>query len=661
MNNMGAKSINNSNSFKSQDLKYVCEQLDTKYYYEGDDLGCIYTKEITKFRVWAPTASKVSLSLYHEGLGENRIKVLPMIKDIQGTWVQEVKEDLNGIYYTYLVTVNGDTKEAVDPYAKATGANGQRGMVIDLDSTNPKGWDLDKKPELHNITDAIIYEAHIRDLASDSSSNIKNVGKFIALTETGTTNDENLSTGLDHLKELGITHLHLLPIYDYGFVDETNLSTMQFNWGYDPVNYNVPEGSYSTDPFRGEVRIKELKQMVSALHANNIRVVMDVVYNHTYELEDSNFNKIVPYYYYRFDENGFTDGSACGNETASERKMVRKYIVDSIVYWAKEYHIDGFRFDLMGLHDINTMKEIKKSLEQIDPSIIVYGEGWTAAASPLKEEDRAISKNAPSLHNISFFNDHIRDAIKGNVFLDADCGFINGGENLEESIKSGVVGAIPHPQVDKEKSFTVQPSQSINYVSAHDNLAFWDKITISTPNASLNERIRMNKLSSAIIFTSQGIPFFQAGEEILRSKVKKDGSFDHNSFRSEDSVNSIKWYDKTKNIEIFNYYKGLIAFRKSHPALRMTNAEEVRENITFIDNIPKNVIAFTINKQISEEKTESIFVIYNARNDSTRIELPQGRWNVYVNDEKAGNEVIETIEDQEVLMNELSAMVLVKA
>lgn len=659
MNKMGAINNKNSNSLKTQDINYACEQLDTKYYYEGDDLGCIYTKETTKFRVWAPTASKVSLSLYHEGLGENRIKVLPMTKDIQGTWVTEIKEDLSGIYYTYLVTINDSTKEAVDPYAKATGANGQRGMVIDLDSTNPKNWNQDKKPEFINMTDAVIYEAHIRDLASDSSSNIKNVGKYIALTETGTSNDEKLSTGLDHLKELGITHLHLLPIYDYGFVDETNSSTMQFNWGYDPVNYNVPEGSYSTDPFRGEVRIKELKQMVSALHANNIRVVMDVVYNHTYEL-DSNFNKIVPYYYYRLDENGFSDGSACGNETASERKMVRKYIVDSVVYWAKEYHIDGFRFDLMGLHDIKTMKEIKKSLEEIDPSIIVYGEGWTGNETPLKEEDRAIRKNAPKLHNIAFFNDQIRDAIKGNVFLDADCGFINGGDNLEESIKSGVVGGIIHPQVDSEKSWTLQPSQSINYVSAHDNLAFWDKLTVSTPKASLKERIRMNKLSSAIIFTSQGIPFFQAGEEILRSKVKKDGTFDHNSFRSDDSVNSIKWYEKTKNIDIFHYYKGLIEFRKSHPALRMTNAEEVKENITFIKNLPKNVVAFTINKQINEEKTESICVIYNARNVSTRIELPQGIWNVYVNDEKAGNEVIETIKDKEVIINELSAMVLVK-
>ncbi|BCN30228.1 type I pullulanase [Anaeromicropila herbilytica] len=632
--------------------------IEKNQYYSGEDLGCTYTKEKARFRIWAPTAELVQINLYREGSKDNLIKSIPMTKDQEGTWVIEVKEDLVGVYYTYLITINGEMKEAVDPYARTTGVNGHRAMVIDLKSTNPEGWYEDEKPVFEQVTDAVIYELHVRDISSDPNSNINNVGKFLGLTETGTKSEEGLSTGLDHIKELGITHLHLLPIYDYATVDEDNLSKKQFNWGYDPQNYNVPEGSYATNPYSGEVRVKELKKMIQILHENHIRVVMDVVYNHTFETEDSDFNKIVPHYFYRRQDGIYTDGSGCGNEIASERKMVRKYIVDSVIYWAKEYHIDGFRFDLMGVLDCDTMNEIRLAVDKIDPSILLYGEGWNGGESALNEEERAIIDNASKVPSIAMFNDRIRDNIKGSVFNDNDSGYVNGAEHLEESIKCGVVGSITHPQVKCDDAWTMNPTQSINYVSAHDNYTLWDKLALTCPDDSIEDRIRRNKLVAAIVFTSQGIPFFQAGEEILRSKVREDGTFDDNSYISSDSINSIKWINKQKYIEVFEYYKGLISFRKMHKALRMTTANEVREKIAFMNEDTKNVIQFIINS--SDNNQDSLLVIYNANEEPVTMNIPNGSWNLYVNDQVAGNECIETITSGKVVVNKLSAMVLVK-
>lgn len=440
----------------------------------------------------------------------------------------------------------------MDPYAKAVGVNGNRGMVIDLNTTNPEGWEKDTKPELKSATDSIIYEAHVRDLSIDETSGISNEykGKFKALTIwdsciPGTT----VKTVVNHIKDMGFTHIHLLPAFDFGSIDENKLEQPQFNWGYDPKNYNVPEGSYSTNPYLGDVRIKEFKEMVKALHEAGIRVVMDVVYNHTYNL-DSCLNNAVPGYYYRQDENGeYSDASACGNETASERYMFRRYMVDSVVYWAKEYHIDGFRFDLMGIHDIETMKLIREELNKIDSSIIMYGEGWTGGPSPLKEELAALKKNTYKFDKlqIAAFSDDCRDGVKGHVFYDEETGFVNGKDGLEETIKFAIVASTHHKDIDKEnivysnEFWANEPYQTINYASAHDNYTLWDKLQISTPNCTEEELIAMNKLIAGIILTSQGISFVHAGEEMARTKEDEEGKLVENSFESSDKVNKIYW------------------------------------------------------------------------------------------------------------------------
>lgn len=644
---------------------FSSEAFEQEYAYEGDDLGAVYTAEKTNFRVWAPTAEKVVINFYEAGDGDCLIETADMTASEKGTWVYEKLGDADGIYYTYSVTVNGKTAEAVDPYAKAVGVNGNRGMVIDLDATDPEGFDNDTKPEFVNMTDAVIYELHVRDLSADASSGIENKGKFLGLTESGTTNSQGIATGLDHMKDLGVTHVHLLPSYDYATVDETNLESNQFNWGYDPKNYNVPEGSYSTDPYNGAVRVEEYKKMVQTLHENGIRVVMDVVYNHTFSTEESNFQKIVPDYYYRMNGELYSNASGCGNETASERAMMRKFMIDSVVYWAKEYHVDGFRFDLMGIHDMETMKEIRAALDEIDPSIITYGEGWTGGDSTLPENERAVKANTYQMEGIAAFSDDIRDGIKGNVFDALDKGFVNGGENMEEAIKYGVVGATENSQIDYdsyEKSngwWAGSPKQTINYVSCHDNYTLWDKLATSNGDDSEEDRIKMNKLSSAIVFTSQGIPFLQAGEEMMRSKVQEDGTFSENSYNLPDSVNSLKWDNKENAMEVYEYYKGLIALRKAHPAFRMTTTEDVQNNIRFQNVTDKNVVAYTIDNSPNGESAESIFVAFNANKEDVTLQLPEGEWNVYADGEAAGTEIISSVKGS-VTISPISAVVLMK-
>lgn len=642
-------------------VKYVKwnQEFEDTYFYQGEDLGVIYTRDFTKFRLWAPTAQSVMVNLYRQGIGDNLIETTPLVKADKGTWIAQINRDLDKVYYTYSVTVDGITREAIDPYAKAAGVNGLRGMVIDMEKTNPLHWEVDRKPEFKTIEDAVIYELHVRDLSIDSSSGILEKGKYLGLTQTGTKNIDGLSTGLDHIKELGITHLHLLPVYDYGTVDELRLDAPQFNWGYDPENYNVPEGSYATDPFHGEVRIKEFKQMVKTLHENGIRVVMDVVYNHTYATADSTFNKIVPGYYYRMDGEVFTNGSGCGNETASERVMVRKYIMDSVLYWAKEYHIDGFRFDLMQVHDMETMRQIEKSLHELDPSIILYGEGWKGGDSALDETTSAKKENASQLEGISFFNDDIRDGIKGHVFSFNEPGFVNGGKKMEEEIRFGVVGAIAHKGV-KKKPWAISPSQSVNYVSAHDDLSLWDKLATTNPNDSIEDRIRMNKLAAAIVFTSQGVPFLQAGEEILRTKPSEETGklFEENSFRSSDFVNSIKWNMKKEHMEIFEYYKGLIAFRKEHPALRMRTAQEVNQFLRFLKWQKRNVVSYIIEKPTTEEKSEKLCVIHNANRKSVMVSIPRGNWKIYINGKQAGTKVIREFTGNKVQVEPIATLVM---
>lgn len=641
--------------------------FDEAFAYDGDDLGAVYTKESTKFRVWAPTASEVSLNLYEKGDGDNLMETIPMQADVKGTWICEKTGDLNGVYYTYSVKIGDTVNETVDLYARSTGVNGDRGMILDLDATDPEGFENDVRPEFVNATDAVVYELHIRDLSSDASSGIQNTGKFLGLTETGTTNSEGLPTGLDHMKDLGITHVQILPSFDYASVDETKLDSNQFNWGYDPKNYNVPEGSYSTDPYNGEVRVKEMKEMVQTLHENDIRVIMDVVYNHTYNAEASWFQKTVPDYYYRKNGDNFSNASGCGNETASERAMMRKYIVESVVYWAEEYHVDGFRFDLMGIHDTETMMAVRAALDEVDPSIIIYGEGWTGGEAAIESSLQATKNHTYQMDRVGAFSDDIRDGIKGNVFDAYDTGFVSGKDGLEEVIKYGVVGATENEQInieaiEKSNNFwSGQPGQCISYVSCHDNLTLWDKLATSNAADSEEDRIKMNKLASAIVFTSQGVPFIQAGEEMLRSKPSASSAtgFDENSYCSPDSTNSLKWDNKGNVLDVYDYYKGLIAFRKAHGALRMTTAEDIQNNLTFVDGLDANVVAYTIANSPNGEIAEDLFVIYNGNATPTEVTLPEGKWDIYVNGEKAGCEVLGTAEGK-VTVDGISAMVLTK-
>lgn len=636
---------------------FSTDAFEADYTYTGDDLGALWSPESTRFRVWAPTAEEVMLNLYGSGTEgtDDLLEQIAMTADVNGTWIAEKEGDINGTYYTYTAVINGEEREACDPYARTTGVNGKRAMVLDLAATNPQGWDTDVDPNAGGTyNDAIIYELHVRDLSSDSSSGIENVGKFLGLTETGTRTAGGMATGLDHIKELGVTHLHLLPVYDYGSVDEANLDKAQFNWGYDPVNYNVPEGSYSTDPYNGEVRVREMKQMVKTLHDNGISVIMDVVYNHVQSAGDFCVNRLVPGYFSRMDENGaYSNGSGCGNDTASERSMVRKYIVDSVKYWADEYHIDGFRFDLVGLLDTETVNQIVEEVHRDHPNVIFYGEGWTMDTAVTKEGiTMATQLNSTETPGFAYFSDTIRDALKGSVF-DTSLGYVSGAEGLEETIKKCFMGLT---------DWCTTPAQTINYASCHDNLTMMDRLTRSALSSSRADKIRMNNLAAAIYMTSEGIPFLQAGEEMLRTKMKADSTFDENSYASPDYVNSLKWetLEEEEYKQVFAYYKGLIAFRKAHGALRLTNAQDVQQNVFPVEGLPANVVAFQVNGGVNGETSEGLFLIFNPNNRTEEITLPDGVWDVYVNGEKAGTEVLATITNGKASVDPISALVLVK-
>jgi len=635
---------------------YSTDEFEAEFTYEGNDLGAVWTKDGTTFRVWAPTATAVMVNLYETGdpASPDLIDQMEMTKDVHGTWILTVSGDQNGVYYTYQVDVEGKTVEACDPYARTTGVNGRRAMVIDLDSTDPEGWEADTDPHYDDsITDSVIYELHVRDLSVDSSSGIQNKGKFLGLIETGTTNSLGVPTGLDHIKNLGVTHIHLLPSYDYGSIDEANLQDNNFNWGYDPQNYNVPEGSYSTDPFNGEVRVKEFKQMVKELHDNGISVIMDVVYNHVYDAKGFCFNQIVPGFFSRITPTGnYSAGSGCGNDTASEREMVKKYIVDSVNYWADEYHIDGFRFDLVGLIDTETVNEIVKTVHEKHPNVIFYGEGWTMDTEVTKEGyTMATQRNSKETPDFAYFSDTIRDAIRGPM-SGGKPGYCSGGSGFSSTIVSCFKGM---------PSWCKTPTQTINYASCHDNHALFDRITMSTPDNTFEDRVRMNNLAAAIVMTSQGTPLFQAGEEMLRSKPLEDGTFDHNSYKSPDSVNSLKWDNLNQDIylDTYRYYQGLIDFRKAHPALRMTDAEMVKESITAITDPNSSVLAFEIAGGVNGEESDGLYVIFNPRSEAASMDLPEGQWTVYINGDDAGTIPLDIVEGT-VSVDPISAMVLVK-
>mgnify|MGYP000206362682 CR=1 FL=1 len=618
--------------------------------YDGNDLGADYSEKETKFRVWAPTASEAKLITYTQW-DQTSGADISMSKAEKGTWTTVLTGNQAGIFYKYKVKVDGNWNEAVDPYARAVSVNGDKGVLVDLTKTNPEGWDNQEKPPFNNDVDAIIYELHVRDLSVHPQSGIKNKGKFLGLTETGTTGPSGTRTGLDHMKDLGVTHVQLLPIFDFNSVDETKLDKPQFNWGYDPKNYNAPEGSYSTDPYNPTMRISELKQAVQALHANGLRVIMDVVYNHMYSADPSNLGKLVPEYYYRYTSNGkLANGSGVGNDTASERAMMRKLIVDSVKYWVQEYKIDGFRFDLMGIHDVETMNEVRAELDKLDPSIIVIGEGWDMG-TPLQAELKANQKNAFDMPHIAHFNDYIRDGLKGSVFDEKDAGFVNGDFKKIDRVMGGIAGGIKYNTTVGQ--FANEPDQAVTYVEVHDNNTLWDKLLLTNPNDTEEDRIKMHKLASAIILTSQGIPFLHAGQEFLRTK-----GGDHNSYKSSDSVNQLDWERKAKYQDVVDYFKGMIKLRKEHPAFRMKSAEEIKRHLKFIDT-ESGLIAYTLGEFAGDDRWQTIAVAHNAHRDTKQVMLPRaGTWNVVMNGEAAGTSVIDTITGDTVSVPPLSSLVL---
>jgi pullulanase len=643
-------------SFKSIKTIY---SLDEYPIYNGSDLGVTYSPSKTLFKIWAPTASAVKLRLYAAGDGGTPIQTSQLNKGDLGVWELTVKQDLKNQYYTLQANVNGKwLQERPDIYAKAVGVNGKRGMVVDLQSTNPQNWNNDKKPVLKNFTDILIYELHIRDLSISPNSGIQHKGQFLGLAETGTKSPDGESTGLDHIKSLGVTHVHLLPSFDFNSIDETKPNE-KYNWGYDPLNYNVPEGSYSTDAYNGNVRIREFKQMVQAMHANDLRVILDVVYNHTSDTS-SNFNQFVPGYFYRHTAKGaYSNATACGNETASERAMIRKYMIESVVYWAKEYHLDGFRFDLMGVHDIATMNEISTALHKIDPTIFIYGEGWTAGNSPLAEDLRAVKKNANKLDKIAVFNDDMRDGIKGGWSDVKSKGFVSGAVGNAESVKFGIVGSTQHVDVDYSKvnyskaPWAAEPYQSINYVSCHDDNTLFDRLKISNPDASEADLIKMDKLSNAIVLTSQGVPLLHAGAEMLRTKQGVA-----NSYNSPDSINQIDWSRKAKYKAVVDYYKGLIELRKKHPAFRMPSTQMIQGRLNFLDTKDPNMIAYQINGNANGDSWKNILIIFNGNIMDKKINIPSGNWTLAADGNMINENGIKQVSAGETAIPATSAYIL---
>ena len=612
------------------DSKYFADT----YHYDGTDLGAVISGSTTTFKVWAPTASKVVLNLFSAGNGGSAYKTVDMVKGDKGVWAH-TEACGHGTYYTYTVTTSVGTQEATDPYAKAAGVNGNRSMVVDLARTNPTGWEQDtlKAEPISSYSEAVIWEVHVRDFSNKiASSNYK--GKYLAFTETGLKNEHGQAVGVDYLKNLGITHVHLLPVYDYATVDEANPDS-QFNWGYDPKNYNVPEGSYSTDPFNGEVRIREFKQMVQALHNAGIGVVMDVVYNHTYDA-NSSFNRIVPYYYYRYTATGAnSSASGCGNDTASERYMYGKFMTESTAYWVDEYNLDGLRFDLMGLHDLETMQNVESAVHTINPNAIIYGEGWTMGSTidgSAQANQTQISKIKPTgdaIGGIAVFNDVIRDGLKGSVFTTTAQGYINGNPNMLQNVLFGIRGG-----QGTGSGWTVSNAMVINYMSAHDNNTLWDKLILSAPNASEGERFKMNNLGAAILMISKGTPFWQAGEEMLRTKPTGDGGYDHNSYKSSDAVNNIDWSvldGESLQYKAMMYYKGLIAMRKGLSIFTTTNTA------VYASELGGGAVAITLDNHAGGKA----LIVINPKSTGITYTL-NGTWNLVADSAQAGAECIRT-------------------
>jgi len=623
-----------------------------KYTYTGNDLGNTYSPGGTKFRVWAPTADAVTLLTYPTLDSADPVQT-PMRSDVNGTWVATKSGDLNGVAYLYRVSVNGSTNDAVDPYVRATTVNGLRGVVVDLAKTNPAGWNNSKPKFSGNPTDAAIYELHVRDLSIDPSSGVPaaHQGKFLGFTDTNTSY-KGLPTGVAHIKSLGVSHVELLPIFDYQSVDELHPT---FNWGYDPQNFNVPEGSYSTDPTNPALRITELKSAIQSLHNQGLRVNMDVVYHHVYNAATFSESLIVPGYFFRTDSSGaLTNGSGCGNDVADERPMVAKFVTDSFKYWANEYHIDGFRIDQMGQMSIKTINQVRKDMTSIDPTILIFGEGWYGQSS-LPSSKAATQGNIAQLPGVGAFNDQIRDGAKGSVFHTAERGFVSGLFNRSLDVSAGIVGQTSFRNELSNAWTTTAPGQSINYVESHDNQTVFDKLVASVPGAAPATIAKLDQMTGAIVYLSQGVPFIQAGQEFLRSKNGNE-----NSYNASDEVNSLKWSTLAQNVATTNYYKGLLAIRKAHPAFRMATSTAIAANLNFLPSLP-GLIAYAINGKKVGDSWSSVVVAFNASTNPQIVSLPtSGKWNLVVSGSSAGLKVLSTVNGGKVTVPAQSTVVLEK-
>lgn len=608
-------------------------------------------KETTFQLTTSPDVKKVNVLLSDTDSDNPAEQMIKQMKHVgAGKWKLTVKSDLKGKYYLFSVYNNAQPDNTPGIFAKAVGVNGKRGAIVDLRDTDPEGWNSDVRPTLNNPCDLVIYEMHHRDFSVDLSSGLKNKGKFLALTEP---------KAIEHLQRLGVNAVHILPSYDYASVDESKPDVPQYNWGYDPLNYNVPEGSYSTDAATPTTRIREFKQMVRALHKAGIRVILDVVYNHTFDINGSNFQKTYPDYFYRKTAEGkYSDGTGCGNETASEKPLMREFMKESVEYWVKEYHIDGFRFDLMGVHDIETMNEIRAMVDKIDPSIYIYGEGWSAGSCAYPQEKLAMKAHAKQLDGIGAFSDEMRDALRGPFSDDHKGGFLIGEPNQEESIKFGIVGAIAHPQIDMTKvnysreAWTNEPSQMVAYVSCHDDMCLTDRLRATMPYITDDELIRLDLLAQTAVLTSQGVPFILAGEEMLRDKKGV-----HNSFRSPDSINRLDWNNLKRYPQVFDYYAGLIALRKAHPAFRMGKADEVRKNLEFVD-APKGVVAFRLKNNAGGDAWQNIYVVLNSQKTPQNVKVAEGSYTKVVANGKVNAEGLGLISGSTLTVAPQSALIV---
>lgn len=632
--------------------------FDIKTYpiYHGDDLGITYRSTKTIFKVWAPTASKVMLRIYDTGM--KMVKELAMEIENSGVWRFHLNGNWDKYFYTYQANIKGIwLNEVVDPYAVGVSVNGQMGAILDIRN-------LPANNKVKEPSDAIIiYEANVRDISIDESAGINSKGKFSGLAEPNTTSTSGLPTGLSHLIELGITHLHLMPCYDYQSIDETAYDPEKYNWGYDPQNYNVPEGSYATNPYDPYVRNIEFKHLVNTLHENGIKVIMDVVYSHTYETVLSSFNQLVPGYFYRFKEDGsFSNGSGCDNEVASERPMVRKFINDSLKHWVKNYDVDGFRFDLMALYDLETINQVSKELRQLKTDILIYGEGWTGGNSPLPHCHRASKQNTIHTASYASFNDDYRDALKGKLFESEDKGFISGEGWLEETIKFGIIGASYHPQIDynmvlhSNMPWARNPWQSINYISCHDNHTLFDKLTISNPDATADGLIAMHTLGLAMVLTSQGIPFLHSGSEFLRTK---EGN--HNSYNLPDNINKIDWNRKSKFQKVNKQVVDLILLRKKQSIFRLNDAHILQKHLHFLPFIEGNVVSYRLSHPFPkhDEWTE-IIVAYNGSDHLVEIAIPPGKWQLGMKETRVIDKPISVAEDEKLSVSQFSVSILYK-